>query len=110
MILLLLIFFLVFAGAWFAWVYGVTPAKDLERITASYAGTDASVLKIQRLGVQIDRSPLTWTADKPSGGSGTWYRMYLVTLAKPGGTEDQTLGVEVKVFGLPGLKRYSLGG
>jgi hypothetical protein len=109
MIGLLLIVLLAGVAVWFAWVYRVSPASDLRRITDSYAGTDARVIKIERVGTELNPGAVAWTADRASSTSSAWFRVYMVRLARPGGFEDKTVGVEVALYGLPRLKRYEPG-
>ena len=104
----LLLFLIAFLVAWYGWVFFARPASDLERIKADHAGTDAQVVKIERVGMRLVRPEVTWVGGHVVEKSGVgWFRIYLVTLAYPGGF-DRTyeVGVEARPFGYRHLKRF----
>lgn len=104
LLLLLGVAILVF---WYAWLLGVTPASDLERIEADVGGTGAKVISVKRTGVRRVAADLVWVAGNPTySSSGAWRRIYLVTILRPDGFEESySVGVEAKLFGYRDLKR-----
>ena len=107
MIGLLLLMLLTVGGSWFAWLYFVSPESDQDRIKSDQGGTDAQVVKIERIGTQHDRAELTWVGDRltPLNG-GRWFRLYKVTITRLNGIlETYCVGVEARLFGFRELKR-----
>ena len=105
--LLLLIAAIALTGAWFAWLYFVSPESDQARIKSDVAGTDARVIDIKRIDTQPDRSEVKWVMARPMAvAGGKWLRIYDVTVARPGGErETYSVGVEARLFGLSDLRR-----
>lgn len=107
---LVLVATLALVGWWFIWLYYVTPKSDLERIKADQAGTGAEILDIKRTGIQHERAEDIWVADRMILlNAGKWFRVYDVKISRPQEPlEIYSIGVEARLFGLPGLKRYDL--
>lgn len=104
----LLLLGILVSGGWFAWLFWVTPAADLDRIKADVDGTGAEVINIQRTGVRRVRANMVWVAGNPTYSSGgAWRRIYQVTVARPaeGYDESYEVAVEAKLFGYRDLKR-----
>jgi hypothetical protein len=109
MIAVLLLAVCAATGGWFGWLYFVSPQADVERIKGDQGGTGVRVIGVKRVGTQHDRPPAFWVGDRLVERSGKWFRVYEVSLARPGEPiETRSYGVEACLFGLPELKRYEL--
>jgi hypothetical protein len=105
-LLLLLVLMAATAGG-YAWLYLVSPRKDLERIKADQGGTGALAFTIKRTGTKYFGGKDVWVADKlvSVGGNG-FCRVYQVTVERAGGaSETYAIAVEAKLFGLSGVRR-----
>lgn len=101
----LLLLFAIWAGigAWFAWLYGVSPRSDRERIEADQGGTGALKFTIRRTGTKnLGGGKDYWVADRLMSLPGVgWCRTYEVTVERAGGArETYEVAVQARMFGL----------
>ena len=107
MIVLILLAIWVGIGAYFAWLYWVSPQSDQERIKADQAGAGALGFTIKRTGTKYFPGRDIWVADRsmvmPSFG---WCRIYEVSVERSGGAlETYSIAVQAKLFGLSAVSR-----
>jgi hypothetical protein len=106
---LILVAIWVGIGAWLAWIYFVTPQKDLERIKADQGGTDALGFDIKRTGTKYISGRQIWLADPYDtvGGMGLC-RIYQVTVHRAAGaSETYSIAVVARLFGLQEVRRLA---
>ena len=108
LLLAFVLLFIIVVPSFFAWLYWVTPASDLERIKGDQDGTGARVLKIERTGVEYTETERIWRAGHTIDSTGAhWYRIYEVTIEREDrAIEQYTIAVEARPFGVSSLKRY----
>jgi hypothetical protein len=105
--LLLLLTLMASTAGGYAWLYLVSPRKDLDRIKADQGGTGALAFTIKRTGTKYFGGEEVWVADHLMGVAGSGFcRVYQVTVERAGGaSETYAIAVEAKLFGLPGVRR-----
>jgi hypothetical protein len=104
------------AGAWYAWLYLLSPPSDQDRIRAEQIGVDDErVVAIRRAGARFARriyrpSEIVIGNGRLPVGVGKWFRLYDVTLATPDGLDEtRSVGVEAGLFGgQPEVRRFDV--